>query len=493
MDQRKGKSLVLGDRTERMKNTSSGGFLHDFNVISLLPSYETNSFALDCSSSGRVGSPPDTFHRGLPKLHVAGLAEQSAVAEHLIPGFDASVGRVALGSSQLFLKNEKARVRNSFSSINGEKYLDSMVTSGRVAYRSDAKPTFDIPLSSTSGRVDGGFWRERGRGVISSFFCQPLGVLYSTDNEDGIQNLWELPQGQMLEECISIDQNHSVLTGFEKGKQIDERSIRLSTSHKLGVKHLLATQYATDLKGDSFGATSCTNFNVNTSHSFLPDSTLSTSLHTNSSGDCSFEVEFQRERKRGNQEVLESFMVNPRTGDRLLKFQSKNMLKGGVVFMNSVISNLRDQHALRFSATTPLRKTCSVTNSFFTDLRGNQKICMNALKKIQDHFTLVGSFATNLKQEECVSLEARHELDGLRNMVVKLSKEVGGPTYLDVTSSLFSQKDFWLWAYRNSSMEGQSLAVEWRREVSSEHFLSVRASVAEDWICRISTEICLPC
>lgn len=49
----------------------------------------------------------------------------------------------------------------------------------------------------------------------------------------------------------------TVLTGFEKGKQIDERSIRLSTSHKLGVKHLLATQYATDLKGDSFGATSC--------------------------------------------------------------------------------------------------------------------------------------------------------------------------------------------------------------------------------------------
>ncbi|OAE25537.1 hypothetical protein AXG93_1543s1540 [Marchantia polymorpha subsp. ruderalis] len=367
MDQRKGKSLVLGDRTERMKNTSSGGFLHDFNVISLLPSYETNSFALDCSSSGRVGSPPDTFHRGLPKLHVAGLAEQSAVAEHLIPGFDASVGRVALGSSQLFLKNEKARVRNSFSSINGEKYLDSMVTSGRVAYRSDAKPTFDIPLSSTSGRVDGGFWRERGRGVISSFFCQPLGVLYSTDNEDGIQNLWELPQGQMLEECISIDQNHSVLTGFEKGKQIDERSIRLSTSHKLGVKHLLATQYATDLKGDSFGATS-------SCIQILPEIAA-------------------------------------------LKWSSKG----------------RGKEAIK---------------SFFTDLRGNQKICMNALKKIQDHFTLVGSFATNLKQEECVSLEARHELDGLRNMVVKLSKEVGGPTYLDVTSSLFSQKDFWLWAYR---------------------------------------------
>jgi hypothetical protein len=60
-----------------------------------------------------------------------------------------------------------------------------------------------------------------------------------------------------------------VSTCIEQGSIGDNKSIWLSTSHKLDVNHMLATQYANDLKGGA-------DFTFNTSHKFVPASRLST-------------------------------------------------------------------------------------------------------------------------------------------------------------------------------------------------------------------------
>jgi hypothetical protein len=135
-----------------------------------------------------------------------------------------------------------------------------------------------------------------------------------------------------LEENIVIGEGHSVSTCFEQGDVGDSKSIWLSTSHKLDVNHMLATHYADDLKGGA-------DFTLNTSHNFVPASRLSTCFHAESLGDPTLEVELEQDREA--RKVLESVVTNLRTGDCVLRLQSKKILKHNVALTNSYVTNLR--------------------------------------------------------------------------------------------------------------------------------------------------------
>ncbi|CAM6092973.1 unnamed protein product [Calypogeia fissa] len=472
------------------KECASASLFCNFNVSSLLPTVDLDSF-----NEAHFGHHPKQTLQGnlafskprenLVKHLSADLVEQSRPSQSRVQVPETKNASVVVrkgGARRLSLRPQQVSVSNVCKSSASRTTIGDMIKTGRVDHMHGAKPTLDIPEASTSGTVRGEFWNERRKGCFSSDY-RLIGTLYSSRGEDD-RKYWGLPQGKTLEENVSIDQNHSVSTGFQQGMQVDEKSIWLSSSHKFGGNHVLATQYADDLKGGN-------NFNVNTTHNFIRDSTLSTNLCTNSSGDCSFEVELQREKKRGNQEVLESIMTNFRTGERLLKLQARNVLKD-IVFLNSMISDLRGQNALRFMATMPLWRSGFLSSSLATDLHGAQKICINAMQKIHEQIMVGAYFNTDLKQEDSISLEGKHQLNGRGNLALKLTKYHQGPPKWDVTTSLTTKQNSWMCTYRNFPTEGRSLGCEWRREISQDQFFSIQAA-ARNWAWTILAEMLLRC
>jgi hypothetical protein len=367
-----------------------------------------------------------------------------------------------------------------------ERTIDSMIKTGKVeiSQRAQLSSAADIPEASTSGRVGGEFWKERSDRKILGFDYLPLGTLYNVHEEAQHQKHWGLQQRKTVEDNVRINENHSVSTGYQQGMQVDERGIWLSTSHKLGRDHVLGTQYADDLKGGN-------NFIVNTTHSCIGDSTLSTNLSTSSSADYTFEVELQREKKKGHLETLESVMANFRTGERLLKLQEKIMLKD-VEFLNSIVSDFRGMNVVKFMASLSGGNSGLLSGSVASDLQGNNKICLNATQKLHDQILIGASLNTDLKQEEFTSLEGKYQLNGRGNLVLRLTNYHNSVLKWEFTTSLTTEQNNWLCSYIDSRAEGCLLGCEWRREISPQQFLTLRAS-AKNWVWTLFSEMAIPC
>jgi hypothetical protein len=84
------------------------------------------------------------------------------------------------------------------------------------------------------------------------------------------------------------------------------------------------------------------------------------SFHAESLGDPTLEVELEQDREA--RKVLESVVTNLRTGDCVLRLQSKKILKHNVALTNSYVTNLRGQHSLRLETTTPLQGSGNISS-----------------------------------------------------------------------------------------------------------------------------------
>ncbi|CAK9271424.1 unnamed protein product [Sphagnum jensenii] len=402
-------------------------------------------------------------HAAAAQEDAASGVEQSAGAES--QGHDGASSQVPIGTV----------VKSS-----GSHLAETMMDAGRVHCDPGAVLSSAVPVASTSGRVDPGFWNER-RKRHSCSVTQSPGMLFVVDNDRDRFPFIELEQGK-LEENIVIGEGHSVSTCFEQGDVGDSKSIWLSTSHKLDVNHMLATHYADDLKGGA-------DFTLNTSHNFVPASRLSTCFHAESLGDPTLEVELEQDREA--RKVLESVVTNLRTGDCVLRLQSKKILKHNVALTNSYVTNLRGQHSLRLETTTPLQGSGNISSSFSTNFQGTQELCVKGSQWIGERNVVGASYVTDLNQGNHVSLEAKHSVKGIAEMTLKLTNDLHGALQLCVTSSHTRECTHWGWTYRNGSSEEQCLGLEWRHEVSPEKYFAVQAST-KNWRWKLCADMHMP-
>jgi hypothetical protein len=120
------------------------------------------------------------------------------------------------------------------------------------------------------------------------------------------------------------------------------------------------------------------------------------SFHAESLGDPTLEVELEQDREA--RKVLESVVTNLRTGDCVLRLQSKKILKHNVALTNSYVTNLRGQHSLRLETTTPLQGSGNISSSFSTNFQGTQELCVKGSQWIGERNVVGASYVTDLNQ-----------------------------------------------------------------------------------------------
>lgn len=244
--------------------------------------------------------------------------------------------------------------------------------------------------ASTSGRVESAFWDERRqrRRRRRRAWASPTGVLYVVNRPSNfVYN--ELEQGRKVEENVSIDVKHSVSTCFEQGRLGDEKSILMTTSHKLDANHMLTTHYVNNLDGDY-------EYTCNTSHAMLPASRLSTCLYLTSIGDPTLEVELEQEQE--TKKMSETILANLRTGERFLKLQFKNNITDNVALSNTYITDLRGKHSVNLKAALPLFGFANISKSFTTNFQESYEFCLNTQQRISELQTLKTKFIRNNNQ-----------------------------------------------------------------------------------------------
>lgn len=289
--------------------------------------------------------------------------------------------------------------------------------------RPDDESVESVLAASTSGRLDSAFWDGR-RKKRRHAWSLPTGVLYLVNRSlDFVYS--ELEQGRKLEENISIDLNHSVSTCFEQGRLGENKSILMSTSHKLDASNSLTTNYVNNLNGDE-------EFTCNTSHAILPASRLSTCFYLASVGDPTLEVELEQEKE--TRKMSETFLANLRTGERLLRLQSKNT-KDNLSLSNTYITNLRGQHSVRLEAALPFWSFGNISKSFTTDFQQNHEFCLKTQHRISERNTLRTAFIRSLHHNNQMSVELKHVAQGTRDVAVKLMNNLHGTTQFKVAVS----------------------------------------------------------
>ncbi|KAG0585344.1 hypothetical protein M758_2G004000 [Ceratodon purpureus] len=344
----------------------------------------------------------------------------------------------------------------------------------------DDEAVESVLAASTSGRVDFTFWNER-RKRRRRAWSSPTGVLYVVNRPNDFLYC-ELEQGRKLEENVSIDMKHSVSTCFEQGRLGEDKSILMSTSHKLDACNMLTTHYVNNLKGGE-------EFSCNSSHSIRPASRLSTCFHSASIGDPTLEVELEHESE--TKKISETFLANLRTGERLLRLQSKNVINDSVAFSNTYITNLRGQHSVRLEAALPVWGFANISKSFTTDFQQSHQFCLKAQQRIGEQNTIRTAFIRNLHHNNQISVELKHVAQGRRDVAVNLTSDLHGSTQFKVTSSHIRQANCWGWTFRKVFGEAHLIGVEWKREVAPDKFLLLRTST-QDRVCTVYAELRRP-
>ncbi|CAM6018113.1 unnamed protein product [Sphagnum balticum] len=484
-----------GEKSSRSyASTSSLAWPFSFLNLTPLPSSRTSSRGggaslraasskpLSGSISGLVVQEDANSASNLSNSSSAIASEISALERSVQVECEGHDGVSDFGAQLLTDTLTTVRVPLGTVKMSEPHLLDAMVVAGRLHSAPPGAVLLPstIPVASTSGKVESGFWMER-RKAHSHSISQSPGMLFVVDNEKDRFAFIELEQGKKFENNIAIGENHSVSTCIEQGSIGDNKSIWLSTSHKLDVNHMLATQYANDLKGGA-------DFTFNTSHKFVPASRLSTCFHADSVGDPTLEVELEQGREA--KKVLESVVANLRTGDCVLRLQSKKLLKHNMALTNSYMTNLR-QHSLRLETTTPFKGSGNISSSFITNFQGTQELCVKGLHRIGERNVLTMSYITDLSEGNQVSMEAKHSVKGSMETALKVTNDLHGALQLCVSSSHIRDCNRWGLTYRNCHGEEHSVGLDWRHEVSPEKYFSVQAST-QNWRWKLCADLHIP-
>jgi hypothetical protein len=180
--------------------------------------------------------------------------------------------------------------------------------------------------------------------------------------------------------------------------------------------------------------------------SFSILSWLCHSFHANSVGDPTLEVELEQGREA--KKVLESVVANLRTGDCVLRLQSKKLLKHNMALTNSYMTNLRGQHSLQLETTTPFKGSGNISSSFITNFQGTQELCVKGLHRIGERNVLTMSYITDLSEGNQVSMEAKHSVKGSMETALKVTNDLHGALQLCVSSSHIRDCNRWGLTYR---------------------------------------------
>eukprot|EP01018_Ginkgo_biloba_P014889 Gb_27404 [translate_table: standard] len=116
---------------------------------------------------------------------------------------------------------------------------------------------------------------------------------------------------------------------------------------------------------------------------------------------------------------------------------------------------------------------------------------MNLSKSIRKHNLIGASFSTNMGRNNYISMEAKHEVKSHRDASLKLTNDFQGGKQLNISLSTLKGPNRFACNFRKDGDIGQSLDLEWRHEYSSDHNISIRASV-QGLMWNMFAELCLP-
>eukprot|EP00850_Spirogloea_muscicola_P021991 SM000271S10030 [mRNA] locus=s271:37004:40064:- [translate_table: standard] len=301
---------------------------------------------------------------------------------------------------------------------------------------------------------------------------QPTGAFYLIPRNEAVCNYsFDVASGKKTEEIMKLDESNSVFTSLERSRWTDEKSVLVTTTHKLNTNHALNTNYNNSpCEGERF--------TLSTLHKVIPDATFSTSFHTSTLGARTLELELQQEKE--SEKMSKSLTKNFKTGDYRLQLRSRNSMPCGVTLTNTYVSNLRDQHSCSLEAKTASVNLGTFSHSMKLDSAGSRQLNLKAKKRVCSTLEMEASYSTNLLDVNRLKLEAQWKLGRKEDVLVKLNNNFRGGTQLSFGCSRLEGTQ-WACHLKRAAADGVSLGVEWRKQLgAAEHYLSLKASAKRE-------------